>query len=103
MATADRQMWTGRVTIASTSYTAVTAPSLDGTIYIGAGCWSINNPGTVDVIVSEDGTNDAFTVCAGTAYTVPISTVNGKIWIRLQAAGSVIVTGNLTARSKMEF
>ena len=104
MATADRQFWCGTATIAATTYPAATAPSLDGTIYIGAGCWSIYNPSaTISLVCSENGTDDAFIVPPGLCYTVPSSQVVGKLWIKLSSAGSVSVTGNLTIRAAMEF
>lgn len=104
MATADRQMWCGTATIASTNYPAITAPSLDGTVYIGGGCWSIYNPSaTISLVCSEDGTNDAFIVPPGLCYTTPTSKCVGKLWIKLSGAGSVSVTGNLTIRAALEF
>lgn len=104
MATADRQFWCGTATIAATTYPAASAPSLDGTTYIGGGCWSIHNPSaTLSLVCSEDGTNDAFIVPPGCVYTVPSSQCIGKLWIKLSGAGSVLVTGNLTIRAAMEF
>jgi hypothetical protein len=97
-------MWTGTATVTLATYPAATAPNLDGSIYIGAGQWNIANPSTTrTLIVSEDGVNDAFSVPPATNYATPSSTVNAKLWVRLDAGGSVVVTGNLTSRNALEF
>ena len=97
----DRSMWTGSATITAATYT--TAPSLDGATYVTGGMWSVYNPSTTrTVIASQDGTNDAFTVPPGLAYTTPSSNLNGKLWLRLDSAGSVSVTGNLVGRKVVD-
>jgi hypothetical protein len=95
-------MWTGTATVTLATYP--TLANLDGSIYIGAGQWNIANPSTTrTLIVSEDGVNDAFSVPPATNYATPSSTVGGKLWVRLDAGGSVVVTGNLTSRNALEF
>lgn len=102
MPTADRQMWTGTVTVAVTAYP--TAANFDGSIYIGAGHWDIANPSsTRTLIFSEDGVNDAFSVPPAANYGTPSSTVGGRLWCKLDSAGSVSVTANLTSRNALEF
>lgn len=103
MATADRNFWTGQATIASTSYPAVTAPSLDGSTYIGGGAWSIVNPSaTVSMYVSFDGTNDAVIIPPGLAWNSPSSVCPAKVWLKGSAATSTVITGTLCDRQAME-
>jgi hypothetical protein len=98
----DRSMWTGSATVTAATYTVAT-PNLDGSTYCTGGCWSIYNPSaTRTVIASQNGVDDAFTVPPGCAYTTPNSNLSGKLWLRLDSAGSVSVTGNLTARKVVD-
>ena len=87
---------TATATVVSTSYPSAANLVVSG---FGAGQWAIINTGTISVTVSEDGTNDAFTVPAGTGYTTLQTNSPTQLFVKLASAGSVTVVGNCASRS----
>lgn len=99
MATADPNSYPIQTTVAVTAYPAVTAPTIDGGANIGGGCWSFSNPSaTLSLYVSFNGVDDAIIIPPASTWTDP-PVRPAKVWIKLSAAGSVVVTACLLNRN----
>lgn len=101
MATADPNSYPAQVTVAVTAYPAVTAPTVNGSALIGAGYWDVNNPsGTLSIYVSFNGVDDSVIIPPGQNWASR-GFHGPKMWLKLSAAGSVVVTTLLTAKENV--
>lgn len=88
--------FTQTATVAVTDYPAL--PQLVGT---AGGRWTFANVGAIRVLVSFDGTTDHLSVVANTIVDSLSPATPPRVWLKLAAAGSCDVTGNLVTRDSL--
>lgn len=101
MATANPNSFPYQDTLAVTAYPAASAPQINGSAQIAAGRWTItHNSLTLSVYVSTDaGANDYVIIPPGSSWTSPHAHMPPRLWLKLSAAGSAVVTAQLTAHA----
>lgn len=97
MATADPSFFATQATIASANYPAASAASINCTT-IGSGKWAFRNPdAALSILISFDGVNDAIILPPNAEWYYVPALAGPRVWAKLSAAGSVVLTANLTS------